>query len=793
MWVSAASAACGRAAGLERDHRLQPRGGAGGGEELARRRDRSRARAGSRGWRRPSASRSRQSPTSTSAIAPSETTRLKPMPRSAAQSTVAAATDPDCDEQRRAAPAPPAPGARLAFSRARRHDERRSEPGPTMRSRCGRAASSIAWRSGPGPGPRPVTTASRQPRAPSAGDRRRQRLGRQARRWRGRAPRAASAMPASGASARPAGSTGQTGRRSRRRGCWRRIGSAPAPTTATDARVRAWRRGCGRSCPEHSLRVARAPARAACAAREWPMHELLTAAEMAEADRRTIAGGRAGHDADGGGRAGGRRGRGDARARRAGARRRRAGQQRRRRLRRGAPAARPAGATSGWRSSATPAGSAATPRVAFERWPGAVLPAGAACRRRRWSSTRCSAPGSTGRSTGAAAALVAAMNRGAEACWPSTCRAASTPTPAPRSARRCAPTPPSPSSARSPATCSIPDAAPAGRLTVADIGIDPAVLDAIAPRAFENAPALWRRRCGRRRPRTTSTAAATPWWSPAAMARTGAARLAAGAALRAGAGLVTLAEPARRARGQRRAPDRGDAAPDRRRRRRSPRPSPSRGRGRWRSARRSAPGRRERALVAAALAAPPALVLDADALTLWQDDPAALFAAIAARAAPTVLTPHEGEFARLFPDLADHAAPRAGARRRGADRRDGDPEGCRTASIAAPDGRLAINANAPPWLATAGSGDVLAGIACGLLAQGADGFEAAARRDLAARRRRRRGRPRPHRRGPRPGAAPGAAHAVGRLLTFGPRAHRWHTSRACLVHEVCIERIAVNH
>jgi len=133
------------------------------------------------------------------------------------------------------------------------------------------------------------------------------------------------------------------------------------------------------------------------------------------------------------------------------------------------------------------------------------------------------------------------------------------------------------------------------------------------------------------------------------------------------------------------------------------------------------PGPQTRRLVEGALGFGRAAVVDADALTAFAGASEQLAARLAG---PTVLTPHEGEFARLFPGLAGPRVERARAAAhatgatvllKGAD-----------SVIAHPDGTVAINAHASPFLATAGAGDVLAGFIGGLLAQGMAPFAAAA-------------------------------------------------------------------
>jgi ADP-dependent NAD(P)H-hydrate dehydratase / NAD(P)H-hydrate epimerase len=134
-------------------------------------------------------------------------------------------------------------------------------------------------------------------------------------------------------------------------------------------------------------------------------------------------------------------------------------------------------------------------------------------------------------------------------------------------------------------------------------------------------------------------------------------------------------------------------------------------------------GQSTRERVAVALSSGAMTVLDADALTSFAESPDALIKLLTQRC---VLTPHEGEFERVFPGVLAQAAnkidaARVAAKRAGAVVLLKGPD----TVIADPSGRAAVNTNAPASLATAGSGDVLAGIIAGLLAQGMSPFDAA--------------------------------------------------------------------
>jgi NAD(P)H-hydrate epimerase len=250
-----------------------------------------------------------------------------------------------------------------------------------------------------------------------------------------------------------------------------------------------------------------------------------------------------------------------------------------------------------------------------------------------------------------------------------------------------------------------------GALTVADIGIPDAVLGRIKPRTAHNTPALW----------TLPSRA----WSDhkydhgyavviGGNVMTGAARLAARAARRAGAGILRMAVPsgvvalyAAEAPGAfvqalETEADLEELLADKRRNGVLIGPGAD-------------VGGVTRARVLKILASGKAVVLDADAITSFEDDPKPLLTAIAAAKGAVILTPHDGEFRRLFKNVTGSRLVRARAAAaasgaivvlKGAD-----------TVVAAPDGRAAIASNAPPWLATGGSGDVLAGFILGLVVQ----------------------------------------------------------------------------
>lgn len=279
---------------------------------------------------------------------------------------------------------------------------------------------------------------------------------------------------------------------------------------------------------------------------------------------------------------------------------------------------------------------------------------------------------------------------------------------------------------RKPGHLLLPGRLHCGPVEVADIGIPDSVLETVKPRIFANGPRLWSgtfpipRIDGHKYKRGHAVVVS------GGLASTGAGRLSARGALRAGAGLVTITSPADALAVNaaanlsimvRQVDDAaGFSALLEDRRINAIVLGPGGGVG---------SALRERVL--AALTSDCAVALDADALSSFADGPETLFSSIKQRRSSTVLTPHDGEFARLFRygieasqksskyELACQASAASGATvlLKGPD-----------SVVAGPDGRVSIAENAPPWLATGGSGDVLAGMVAGLLAQGMPAFEA---------------------------------------------------------------------
>jgi len=256
---------------------------------------------------------------------------------------------------------------------------------------------------------------------------------------------------------------------------------------------------------------------------------------------------------------------------------------------------------------------------------------------------------------------------------------------------------------RKPAHLLLPGRIHCGRVRVADIGIDAKVLAEIQPKTFENIPSLWRQSFpvpqidGHKYDRGHAVVVS------GGLAATGAARLSARGALRAGAGLVTLASPrdalavnasalmAVMVRAVDTAVEFGEMLSDKRLNTCAIGPG-------------AGVGERTRDFVLTALSAKRNLVLDADALTSFAEAPDRLFEAIKDSHDPqVVLTPHEGEFPRLFSDISNKHPLRSKLERvRAAAERSGAVvllKGSDTV-IAAPDGVAAINGGAPPELAT---------------------------------------------------------------------------------------------